>query len=192
VQQIVCPDARARAAAYDENGNLPVHRRASIMSAPARFLALLRRALPLSIAALLVACTITPPPPDMLILTPTPVPDGNVAQYRLAVAHRIAERNPSRILHGTPQAMLRSLVVVSFTVDRVGHVIHASVYRSNGDDESESIALATLHAAAPLPPPPSRLLDGRGELEMMECWLFNDNGQFQLRTTAVAQAQTLD
>jgi periplasmic protein TonB len=163
------------------------------MSAPVRFFALFLRALPLSIAALLAACTITPPPPDMLILTPTtPAPDGNVSQYRLAVAKRIAERNPSRILRGTPQAMLRSLVVVSFTVDRAGHVLQASVYRSNGDDEAEGIALATLRAAAPLPPPPDRLLDGRGELEMMECWLFNDNGQFQLRTTAVPQAQTLD
>jgi periplasmic protein TonB len=162
------------------------------MSAPARSFIPSRRTLLLSIAALLTACTITPPPPGMLILPPASVPEGSVDQYRLAVAHRIAERNPSRILHGTPQAMLRSLVVVSFTVDRAGHVLHSAVYRSNGDDEAESIALATLRDAAPLPPPPPRLLDGRGEFEMMECWLFNDNGQFQLRSTASPQAQTID
>lgn len=148
-----------------------------------------RRAVVLSIVALLAGCTITPPP-GMLILPPTP--EAGLDQYRASIARRIAERNPSRILHGTPQAMLRSLVVVSFTVDRSGQVTRSAVYRSNGDDEAESIALATLRHAAPLPPPPAHLLDGRGEVEMMESWLFNDNGQFQLRSMASPQAQTLD
>ncbi|OXH82957.1 energy transducer TonB, partial [Burkholderia multivorans] len=44
----------------------------------------------------------------------------------------------------------------------------------------------------PLPAPPSRLLDGDGRLELMEGWLFNDDGHFQLQSTASAQAQSLD
>ena len=56
-------------------------------------------------------------------------------------------------LKGTPQAMLRSFVLVSFIVDRNGRVVQSSVYRTNGDDEAEATALASLRRAAPLPAP---------------------------------------
>ncbi len=98
----------------------------------------------------------------------------------------------SLVLRGTPQAMLRSLVVVAFTVDRGGRVIHSSVYRTNGDDEAEATALASLRRASPLPTPPARLLDGNGQLELFEDWLFNDNGRFQLRSAHSPQATTID
>jgi protein TonB len=102
------------------------------------------------------------------------------------------ERNPSYVLQGTPQAMLRSLVVVTFVVDSRGQIVASSVYRTNGDDEAESTALTTLRRSAPLPQPPAKLLDRAGHLELFEDWLFNDNGKFQLRTFASPQAQTLD
>ncbi len=88
--------------------------------------------------------------------------------------------------------MLRSLVVVSFTVDRDGRVLQSSVYRTNGDDEAESTALASLRRASPLPQPPDKLLNGHGQLELFEDWLFNDNGKFQLREFASPQAQTIE
>lgn len=142
--------------------------------------------------ALLAACTITPPSPRTVLTIPSITRSANLAQYRTEVAERVAERNPSALLHGTPQAMLRSLVVVAFTVDRNGRLVHASVYRSNGDSEAEALALASLRRSAPLPPPPAKLLDGNGQVELMESWLFNDNGKFQLKSTAQAQAQSLD
>ena len=149
------------------------------------------RAVALAVVAMLAACTITPPPSLHSILTiPSITRSGNLDQYRVEVAHRVAERNPSGMLHGIPQAMLRSLVVVAFTVDGSGRLVNASVYRSNGDSEAE--ALASLRRSAPLPPPPSRLLDGNGRLELMEGWLFNDDGHFQLQSTASAQAQSID
>ncbi|AOJ37286.1 energy transducer TonB [Burkholderia lata] len=151
------------------------------------------RAVALVVVAMLAACTITPPPSLHSILTiPSITRSGNLDQYRVEVAHRVAERNPSGMLHGVPQAMLRSLVVVAFTVDGSGRLVNASVYRSNGDSEAEALALASLRRSAPLPPPPSRLLDGNGRLEMMEGWLFNDDGHFQLQSTASAQAQSID
>lgn len=88
--------------------------------------------------------------------------------------------------------MLRSLVVVAFTVDRNGKVVRSSVYRTNGDDEAESTALATLRRASPLPAPPAKLLNGLGQLELMEDWLFNDDGKFELRELASPQALTFD
>ncbi|XUW89199.1 TonB family protein [Burkholderia sp. M6-3] len=146
-----------------------------------------------ALLALAVAgCTFTPPPHAVVATPPTVVNSATLDQYREAVAQRIVERNPSYVLRGTPQAMLRSLVVVSFTVDRNGHVVSSSVYRTNGDDEAESTALATLRRASPLPLPPGKLLDGRGQLELFEDWLFNDDGKFQLRELASPQALTID
>jgi protein TonB len=152
-----------------------------------------RIALALSIAATIAACTITPPPGALE--TPKPAAALNSAtldQYKVRVAQQIFDRNPSLVLRGTPQAMLRSLVVVAFTVDRGGRVIHSSVYRTNGDDEAEATALASLRRASPLPTPPARLLDGNGQLELFEDWLFNDNGRFQLRSAHSPQATTID
>ncbi|MBN3788195.1 energy transducer TonB [Burkholderia sp. Ac-20353] len=146
----------------------------------------------LAAVAMLAACTITLPSPHAILTLPSITRSANLDQYRTEVAERVAERNPSGMLHGTPQAMLRSLVVVAFTVDRDGQLVHASVYRSNGDSEAEALALASLRRAAPLPPPPAKLLDGKGQVELMESWLFNDNGKFQLQSTASAQAQSID
>jgi protein TonB len=140
----------------------------------------------------MAGCTITPPPRATVATPDAAISSVTLDQYRDAVAKRIIERNPSYMLRGTPQAMLRSLVVVSFTVDRNGRVVESSVYRTNGDDEAESTALATLRRAAPLPQPPGKLLNGRGQLELFEDWLFNDDGKFQLREFASPQALTID
>jgi protein TonB len=167
------------------NGRFAVRIRAASSS--------MRGALLVGAASLAVAgCTFTLPVHETVSTPVAAINSASLDQYREAVAKRIAERNPSYVLHGTPQAMLRSLVVVSFTVDRNGHVVHSSVYRTNGDDEAESTALATLRRATPLPQPPDKLLNGRGQLELFEDWLFNDDGKFQLRELASPQAQTID
>src|SRR5580704_2172684 len=142
-----------------------------------------RIALTLAIAATLAACTITPPPSALESKPAAAVSGATLDQYKVRVAQHIFDRNPSLVLKGTPQAMLRSLVVVAFTVDRNGRVLRSSVYRTNGDDEAEATALASLRRASPLPTPPSRLLNGSGRLELFEGWMFNDNGQFQLQTS---------
>ena len=142
--------------------------------------------------AAVAGCTITPLTRETVNTPVAAINSATLDQYRDAVARRIVERNPSYVLQGRPQPMLRSLVVVSFTVDRYGHIVESSVYRTNGDDEAESTALATLRRSAPLPQPPGKLLNGRGQLELFEDWLFNDNGKFQLRELASPQAETYD
>lgn len=151
-----------------------------------------RIALATALAATIAACTITPPPSALDTKPAAAVSGATLDQYKVRVAQQIFDRNPSLVLKGTPQAMLRSLVVVAFTVDRNGRVIRSSVYRTNGDDEAEATALASLRRASPLPTPPARLLDGNGHLELFEDWLFNDNGQFQLRSVHSPQATTID
>ena len=138
------------------------------------------------------ACTITPPPRPLMAIPPAAINSYSLDQYREAVARHIVEHNPSYILPGTPQPMLRSLVVVSFVVDRGGQIVKSSVYRSNGDGDAETTALTTLRRSAPMPAPPARLLDPLGHLELFEDWLFNDDGKFQLRTLASPQAQNFD
>lgn len=140
------------------------------------------------------ACTITPPsrPAASTLPPPAAVNSLTLDQYRETIARRIVERSPSYIEHRAPQAMLRSLVVVAFTVNRNGELVRSSVYRTNGDDEAEATALAALRRAAPLPPPPTKLLNGLGQVEIMEDLLFNDDGKFQLREFATPQALTFD
>ena len=151
-----------------------------------------RIAFAITIAATVAACTITPPPSALESKPAAAVSGATLDQYKVRVAQQIFDRNPSLVLKGTPQAMLRSLVVVAFTVDRNGRVLRSSVYRTNGDDEAESTALASLRRASPLPTPPTRLLDGNGQLDLFEDWLFNDNGKFQLRSVHSPQATTID
>ena len=151
-----------------------------------------RRLGPALLLALASACTITPPPRPLLVIPPQAINSTTLDDYRAQIAKRIVERNPSNVLHGTPQAMLRSLVVVSFTVNRDGQVVKSTVYRTNGDDAAEATAIATLRRAQPLPPPPPRLLNSAGQIELFEDWLFNDDGKFQLRTLASPQAQNFN
>ncbi|HEY4354097.1 MAG TPA: energy transducer TonB, partial [Paraburkholderia sp.] len=80
----------------------------------------------LALAVAVAGCTITLPSHEPVATTPVAaINSATLDQYREAVAKRITERNPSYVLRGTPQAMLRSLVVVSFTVDRNGHVVES-------------------------------------------------------------------
>jgi protein TonB len=64
--------------------------------------------------------------------------------------------------------------------------LSSQVRRSNRDGETEKTALASLRKAAPLPKPPA-LLVPRGRVELHETWLFNDDGRFQIRSTAQEQ-----
>ena len=88
---------------------------------------------------------------------------------------------------GHPQALLRSVIVVKFSVDGAGKLLRSEIVRTNHDGVTETTALASLRNTAPFPKPaPSLLRNGR--LEISETWLFNNDGRFQIRS--VAQAQT--
>ena len=106
--------------------------------------------------------------------------------YKRDLALRISEVNASKVYSGRPQALLRSVVVLRYVVDARGHLVRSEIMRSNRDSETESTALATLRNSAPFPKPASSLLK-RGQLELSETWLFNNDGRFQLRTIAQPQ-----
>ncbi|MGH8808889.1 MAG: hypothetical protein ACREX0_13520 [Noviherbaspirillum sp.] len=111
---------------------------------------------------------------------------GTVDAYKRELAHRISQVNASKVYGGRPQALLRSVVVLRYAVDARGNLMHSEIQRSNRDRETEATALATLRNSAPFPKPAAHLLR-RGQLEMSETWLFNNDGRFQLRTIALPQ-----
>jgi protein TonB len=117
-----------------------------------RLLPSYRASAALAAALITGACTVTPPQRPLATVPLAAINSATLDQYRSAVAQRIVERNPSYVLQGSLQAMLRSLVVVSFVVDSRGQIVASSVYRTNGDDEAESTALATLRRAGPRGP----------------------------------------
>ena len=50
-------------------------------------------------------------------------------------------------------------VVVSFVLDRVGHVLSTRLVRGSGDAAFDDAALAMLHRSDPVPPPPPVVAD---------------------------------
>ncbi|QAU32831.1 TonB family protein [Janthinobacterium sp. 17J80-10] len=115
-----------------------------------------------------------------------PAPAASVTAYKVALANHIAAANGERMYAGRPQALLRSVVVVKYVVDGDGRLVRSEIMRSNHDRTTEATALATLRNSAPFPPPAPHLLQ-RGRLELAETWLFNNDGRFQLRSTAQKQ-----
>jgi protein TonB len=123
--------------------------------------------------------------------TPRTTPDavstaGTLEAYKLELARRIAEVNSTQVYTERPQALLRSVIVVKYYVDREGRLAHSEIMRSNRDKATEATALGSLRRAAPFPLPGKHLLQ-RGRVELAETWLFNKDGRFQLRTLALPQ-----
>ncbi len=87
---------------------------------------------------------------------------------------------------GQPQPLLRSVIVVKFYVDANGQLLRSEILRTNHDHATETTALSTLRNTAPFPKPAAHLLR-QGRVEILESWLFNNDGRFQLRTIAMPQ-----
>lgn len=111
---------------------------------------------------------------------------STIDSYKHDIAQRISQMNAAMVYSSRPQALLRSVVVLRYVVDARGHLVRSEIMRSNRDRETEATALASLRNAAPFPKPAAHLLR-RGQLEISETWLFNNDGRFQLRTVALPQ-----
>ncbi len=136
-------------------------------------------------AAFLAGCSTTPSHKD---ISPSATQEmAQLKEYKVKIAQKIQQENSPLLASGSPQSMLRSVVVMAFKVNKQGQLVSWSVYRTNGDAQAEQVALSSLQRAAPLPLPPSELFRSAGEIEIVEGWLFNDDGKFQIRTLASPQ-----
>ncbi len=106
--------------------------------------------------------------------------------YKEDLAQRISETNSTHVYVGQPQALLRAVVVVKFTVDGGGKLLRSEIVRGNRDSATENTALASLRSSAPFPKPSSALLHN-GRVEITETFLFNNDGRYQIRSIANAQ-----
>jgi protein TonB len=106
--------------------------------------------------------------------------------YKRDAAMRISQRNLNSIYTGNPQALLRSVIVIKYVINADGKLLHSEIIRSNHDKITENTAMSSISIASPFPKAISHLLIN-GKLEIIETWLFNDDGRFQLRTIALPQ-----
>lgn len=131
-----------------------------------------------------------PPPPARASAAPKlPPPKTPLDAYKREVAQRILATNAAHTYDGRPPDILHAVVVLQLTVDRNGKVTTLKTLRSRHPPQ-ERAAIASVHAAGSLPAPPPALLR-RGSLEIAETWLFRDDGKFQIRSLAEAQAPDL-
>jgi len=150
-------------------------------------------------AALLAACSSQKPDTQAnrdatakeIIEQVKTTPDGtstadSLGAYKEDLARRISQVNSTKVHIERPQALLRSVIVIKYVVDKDGNLVRSEVVRTNKDKITEATALATLRSTAPFPKPPAALLSG-GRVELSETWLFNNDGRFQLRTIAQPQ-----
>jgi len=150
----------------------------------------------LGVAAIVVAGCGAPTPPE----TPKPAPPApqvapparpslSLEDYKREIAGEILKANSATTFDGTPPHLLRAVVVLELTIDGKGAVRGIRTLRTP-DDELAAVAARSVRAAAFSAPPPELLR--RGQLEVVETWLFRDDGRFQVRTLAAPQARLAD
>jgi protein TonB len=142
-------------------------------------------------AIMLAACTnkLAETPLPTAIPTTTSNATSTAAtldDYKRGLAHRIVAVNSTQVYIGRPQALLRAVIVLKYCVSADGQLLRAEIIRTNTDRTAEASALATVRRAAPFPKPDNKFLR-QGEVEIVESWLFNDDGRFQLRSIAERQ-----
>ncbi len=150
-----------------------------------------------ALSAVLAACTPTRipgprtdnlpgPRTDTLGQPAIPLAPSTLEAYKEVLAEHISNANASQVFGGRPQAFLRSVIVVKFSVDAGGKLLRSDIIRSNHDSATEATALTSLRGSAPFPRPALQLLK-HGRLELSETWLFNADGRFQIRSIAQPQ-----
>lgn len=50
-------------------------------------------------------------------------------------------------------------ILVNFVLDRLGHVVSATIVKGSGDPVFDNAALAMMHRSDPVPPPPPLIAD---------------------------------
>lgn len=118
---------------------------------------------------------------------PRESPARSIDAYKRDAARRLYFRNTPRLFDGAPPPVLKSVVVLTIRIDASGAPLRVAVMRSNGFRDLEQRAIQSVHDAAPLPVPHAAIVK-RGSVEYVETWLFRDDGRFQIRSLADAQA----
>ena len=128
-------------------------------------------------------------PPQAATTRPEPARTP-LDRYKRTVAQQILRANAPSTFGGVPPHMLRAVIVLQITVDGKGALTGVKTLRSRSAEHAAA-ATKSVRTAGPLQAPPRELLRG-GRLEFAETWLFRDDGKFQVRSVAQAQAAVVD
>ncbi|MFC7461479.1 hypothetical protein [Hydrogenophaga defluvii] len=166
----------------------------------------LTRALPLTLVALLAACSLPPsmrpgtspadgtPTAPPTAKPPPPAADGvktsyatDPRSYRRDAATHLYSLNTGRIFVGKLPPLLYAVGVMQVELDGRGHVRHFSWLRApKHAPEVMAEIERTVRRAAPFPAP-ARL----GKVTYTETWLWDKSGRFQLDTLTEGQRSEL-
>lgn len=112
--------------------------------------------------------------------------DPALEQWKRQAAEHIHSANARQLFEGRPHHLLQGVIVVDVTVDRGGKVTRSKIVRSPGIARLDSMVMASLKTASPLPAPPAALLK-TGAITYSETWLFTNDSKWRLRTLTLPQ-----
>jgi len=122
-------------------------------------------------------------------ITPFQSKATTIDEYKKHAAGYIIGFSKGELATSLPP-ILKSVVVLDITVDAQGNVTRAAVWRSNGYQDLERIALASVKRAGKLPAPSPEVLKGQESVRFLETWLFRHDGRYHVRSVVPADLPT--
>ena len=92
-------------------------------------------------------------------ITPAPGPSDNAQRVRATWRKELAAHLARFKRYPADGSLRTAEIVMSFELDRTGHVLSASIVRGSGEASFDEAALAMLRRADPVPAPPPRVAD---------------------------------
>jgi len=109
----------------------------------------------------------------------------NIDDYKKHAAAHIIKVSKHELAESLPP-ILKSVVVLDITVDKDGNIGRVSMWRSNGYEDLERIAIDSVKRAGKLPAPSPEVLKGQDSVRFLETWLFAHNGRYHVRSVIPA------
>jgi periplasmic protein TonB len=86
-------------------------------------------------------------------------PGDSATRERMTWQKELAAHLDKHKRYPTDRSRRTAEIILSFVLDRAGHVLSASIARSSGDKSFDDATLAMMRRADPVPPPPPRFAD---------------------------------
>jgi protein TonB len=109
----------------------------------------------------------------------------NIDDYKKHAAGHIIAISKHELAESLPP-ILKSVVVLDITVDKDGNLSRVALWRSNGYEDLERIAIDSVKRAGKLPAPSPEVLKGQESVRFLETWLFAHNGRYHVRSVIPA------
>jgi protein TonB len=105
----------------------------------------------------------------------------NIDDYKKHAAGHIVAISKHELAESLPP-ILKSVVVLDITVDAEGNITRLAMWRSNGYEDLERIAMESVKRAGKLPAPSPEVLKGQQSVRFLETWLFRHDGRYHVRS----------